>query len=207
MSPAAGISRYLRPPSWPRLPACTLGATDEAPRRSALDARADQAHQRTSETDLSEALAACGLHHHGGPLWGVAFVEIEANHYAPAPGGRPALIVPHFDGNVLMDLVACGLQTRTCRTREGICTALGLDHIERAKETGTAVRLFADPIDWVRNGRRGAVIVDWRAARFTLADVHGIACESTLLGARVEKALNQPAQFATIFVRESAHAA
>ena len=130
-----------------------------------------QAHQRARQADLSEALAACGLQHHGGPLWGVAFVEIDANHYAPAPGGRPALIVPHFDGNALLDLVACGLQTRTCRTREGICTALGLDHIEHAKETGTAVRLFADPIDWLRNGRRGAVIVDWRAARFMLADV------------------------------------
>ena len=134
-----------------------------------------RAHQRACENVLSEALAAYGLHHHGGPLSGVAFVEIDENHYAPDPGGRPALIVPHFDGNVLLDLVACGLQTRTCRTREGICTALGLDHIERAKEAGTAVRLFANPIDWMRNGRRGAVIVDWRAARFTLADVHGIA--------------------------------
>ena len=166
-----------------------------------------EAHQRGRQPDLSEALAACGLHHHGGPLWGVAFVEIDANHYGPASGGRPALIVPDFAGNVLQDLVACSLQTRTCRTREGICTALGLDHIEHAKETETAVRLFSDPIDWLRNGRRGAVIVDWRAARFTLADVPSIACESTLLGARVEKALKQPAQIPTIFVRETAHAA
>ena len=155
-----------------------------------------RAHQRACENDLSEALAAYGLHHHGGPLWGVAFVEIDENHYAPDPGGRPALIVPHFDGNVLLDLVACGLQTRTCRTREGICTALGLDHIERAKEAGTAVRLFADPIDWLRNGRRGAVIVDWRAARFTLADLPGIACEGNC-SRPPREALKQPAQIPT----------
>jgi hypothetical protein len=155
--------------------------------------------------DLAAALQACSLPAEG---LGVSFVEIDAQHFAPATGGKPAIIVPLFEDGTLLDLVATGLQTRTTRTRAGIATVLGQEWIDRAKDTGMALRLFGDPIEWHRNGRRGAVVVDWRAARYVLADVPDIACETELLAKQVERAMRQPASTPRLFVKEEAtHAA
>ena len=151
--------------------------------------------------DLAAALQGCGLPSEG---LGVSFVEIDSHHYAPTAGGKPAIITPLFEDGVLLDLVATGLQTRTTRTRAGIATVLGQEWIDRAKDTGTAVRLFGDPIKWLRNGRRGAVVVDWRTARYVLAGVPDIACETELLAKQVERAMRQPASTPRLFVREEA---
>jgi hypothetical protein len=155
--------------------------------------------------DLSTALQAWGL-----PIttvWGLSFVEIDAHHYAPVAGGKAAIITPLFHDGELLDLVATGLQTRATRTREGVATVLGQEWIDHAKETETTVRLFGDPIEWLRNNRRGAVVVDWRSARHVLADVPGIACETEFLAAQVERAMHQPVSLPKLFVREANRAA
>jgi hypothetical protein len=154
---------------------------------------------------LAAALQDCGLPAEG---FGVSFVEIDAHHYAPVAGGKPAIITPLFHDGELLDLVATGLQTRATRTREGVATVLGQEWIDHAKETETTVRLFGDPIEWLRNNRRGAVVVDWRAARHALADVPGIACETEFLVAQVERTMRQPVSLPRFFVREGkTHAA
>jgi hypothetical protein len=165
------------------------------------------AHRAARLPELAAALQGCGMSIDTGPTWGVSFVEIDAHHYAPAAGGKPAIIVPLFEGGALLDLIATGLETRTTRTRAGIATVLGQEWIDHAKETETTVRLFADPIEWLRNGRRGAVVVDWRAARYALADVPGIACESEFLAKQVDRAMRQPARVPQLFVREAGRAA
>jgi hypothetical protein len=157
-----------------------------------------------SRADLGKALEACGFPSDG---FGIEFVEIDAHHYAPIEGGRPSIIVPCFQNGELQDLIATGLQTRATRTRTGVATVLGQDWIDHAKDTETTVRLFGDPIEWLRNGRRGAVVVDWRAARYELADLPGIACEGELLAKRVDRALRQPARLPKLFVREAHRAA
>jgi hypothetical protein len=103
--------------------------------------------------------------------------------------------------------VATGLGTRSTRTRRGVATVLGREWLDHAKETETAGRLFGDPIEWLRNGCRGAVVVDWRVARYELGDLPGIACEGELLAKRVEKALKQPVHVPQLFVREARRAA
>jgi hypothetical protein len=165
------------------------------------------AHRGARREDLAQALDACGLRQTGGPIFGVEFVTIDANNYAPEPNGKPAVIVPYFVGGELVDLVATGLATRTCRTREGLCVALGMDAIEQARWNEGQLRLYSDPLEWLQRGRQGACVVDWRAARHVLADVPGIACSSDALAARVEKALRQPVQLPSLYVREVAHAA
>jgi hypothetical protein len=157
--------------------------------------------------ELADALQACGLPVDGASTWGVGFVDIDPHHYAPTDGGKPAIIIPLFDDGVLLDLVATGLETRSTRTRAGIATMLGRQWIDHAKDTETAVRLFGDPIEWLRNGCRGAVVIDWRAARYELGDVPGIACEGELLAKRVENALRQPVRIPQLFVREARRAA
>jgi hypothetical protein len=158
--------------------------------------------------ELADALQACGLPIDGAATWGVGFVEmIGAHNYAPAAGGKPAVICPLFQDGALLDLVAIGLATRATRTRRGIATVLGREWIDHAKETETTVRLFGDPIEWLRNGCRGAAVVDWRAARYELGDLPGIACEGELLAKRLERALKEPAHIPTLFVREAHRAA
>jgi hypothetical protein len=163
------------------------------------------AHSAARSPDLAAALKACGL-----PIttvWGVSFVEIDAHHYAPVAGGKAAIITPLFRDGALLDLIATGMQTRMTRTRVGIATVLGQEWIDHAKETETTVRLFGDPIEWLRNGCRGAVVVDWRAARYALADVPGIACETEFLAKQIERAMRQPADLPQLFVREASRAA
>ena len=166
------------------------------------------AHRTARREDLTRALDACGLRQQGGPIFGVELVAIDGHNYAPEPGGQPALILPYFEDGRLLDLVACRFTTRTCSTRDGICTALGAEHIERARDAGTALSLFADPVEWLLADRQGACVVDWRSAHFTLADLDaGIACSSNLLAARVQRAMQRPATVPPLFVREAAHAA
>jgi hypothetical protein len=163
------------------------------------------ANKVAKSPDLATALQGCGL-----PIttvWGVSFVEIDAHHYAPVAGGKPAIITPLFVDGELHDLIATGLQTRSTRTRRGIATVLGQQWIDHAKETETALRLFADPIEWLRNGRRGAVMVDWRSARSALADVPGLACQNELLAKQAERALHQPVPLPKLYVREAHRAA
>jgi hypothetical protein len=166
-----------------------------------------QAHRLICRADYAEDFRCCGIDIDGSLILGLADVDIDDHYYAPAPGGKCALIVPFFEGNVLLDLVAVGLETFACRTRTGICTVLGSEHIERARERETAVHLFKDPIAWLRNGRRGACIVDWRAARYILADVPSVACNDELTAAKIDR-LRQPAAVVPRnFVREAANAA
>jgi hypothetical protein len=165
------------------------------------------AHRTARLPELADALQACGLPIDTGSTWGVAFVDIDANHYAPADGGKPAIILPLFADGELLDLIATGIATRSTRTRCGVATTLGREWLDHARDTETAARLFGDPIEWLRNGCRGAVVVDWRAARHELADLPGIACEGELLAKRVERALKQPAHLPQLFVREARHAA
>jgi hypothetical protein len=165
------------------------------------------AHRTARSPELAAALQACSLPISTGPVWGMSFVETDAHHYAPAAGGKPAIIVPLFEGSVLIDLIATGLETRSTRTRAGVATVLGQEWIDRAKDTETTVRLFADPIEWLRNDRRGAVVVDWRSARYALGDVPGIACQSELLAKQVERAMRQPVRLPQLFVPEANRAA
>jgi hypothetical protein len=175
--------------------------------KSALFRELLAAHKVARSPELAAALRACGLPIDGASTWGVAFVEIDEHNYAPAAGGKPAIIVPLFEDGALLDLVATGLETRSTRTRAGIATVLGREWLDRAKDTETTVRLFADPIEWLRNSCRGAVIVDWRSARFALSDVPGIACENELLAERVKRAMQQPVHLPKLFVREPHRAA
>ncbi len=165
------------------------------------------AHALARRPDLQAALAACGLTP-AGPVWGVDFVTVDSHHYAPSPGGKPAIIVPAFAGGELIDLVATGLETRATRTRHGLATVLGEEWLDHARETGATPRIFPDPVEWIRNGRRGAVLIDQSAARFALADVLAVNwCGSEIHALQLDQAMRRPLQVPQIFVRQdSTHA-
>jgi hypothetical protein len=161
------------------------------------------AHRNARREDLAGALDACGLHQHGGLIIGVEFIACDTHNYEPEPGGKPAIIVPHFDDGRLLDLVAVAPRSRACRTREGVCTILGAEWLDHARDQETSVRIYADPLAWLFGGRRGAAIVDWRAARFDLADVPALICADKALAERVDKAMRQPARMPRLVVPEA----
>lgn len=150
-----------------------------------------QAYRTARTPDLFRALSACGLRMSRGIVWGVDFVAIDRHHYAPEPGGKPALIIPHFVNGRLIDLVAVGLRERSARTRLGICVALGEEALDNARDWKATVRLHRDPIEWLRNDRVGAAMVDWRAARHALLDIPSIACDAST-SMRIERVMRVP---------------
>lgn len=162
-----------------------------------------QAREPTARQTLVDA----GIPLDCGSAWGFDHVEIDVHHYYSAPSGLPAVIVPHFESGELVDLVAVGPRSRSCRTLLGVCTVLGSDSIERAKTHDEYLRLYADPIEWYAAGRVGAVIVDWRIAKYELRGLPGIACDDALTARRIERALRDPVDVPPIYVREACHAA
>jgi hypothetical protein len=38
--------------------------------------------------------------------------------------------------------------------------------------------LYSDPLRWLMNGRRGAVVLDWSQAGFLFDGLEGITCDS-----------------------------
>jgi hypothetical protein len=149
------------------------------------------ASRNARRPDVRPTLVACGLEL-CGPICGVDFVEADASHYAPAPGGKAAIIVPHFEGGRLLDLVACSLDSRAMRSRTGICTVLGEDRIDAARWEGSSVRLFRDALEWLCAGRDGAVLVDMRAARHVLADLPAVIANDALHAKAIERAMRHP---------------
>jgi len=158
------------------------------------------------EPAAREALAEAGVPLDCGSAWGFDYVEIDAYHYQPVPTGAPAVIVPHFEGGRLLDLVAVGLRSRSSRTLLGVCQVLGSDYLDHAREHHEPARFYSDPIDWYANGRAGAVIIDWRAMRHELRDLPGIASDDYATARWIDHALREPVSMPPIFVREACHA-
>jgi hypothetical protein len=118
--------------------------------------------------------------------FGIEWVEFHGVTYSPVQdGGDACLIVPVFDGDDIVDLAACSFRGRRVATRREVGMALGRRFIARAAEQQCLLTLHADPLDWVRAGRRGAVVLDWSAVGFLLDGVHEIVCRSPSLARRV----------------------
>lgn len=165
------------------------------------------AHRIARDPEMAAALQPLRIPDAGLPVWGLQSVTVESDHYAPDPAGRPAIIVPVAEDGRIFDLAATGLASRRTATRTGLGSILGRDALERALFRQATLHLFQDPIEWLQHRCAGAVVIDWRAAAFTLADLPAIACTTELLAARVDKALRQPLRVPPLFVREDRHAA
>ena len=94
-------------------------------------------------------------------------------------------------------LIATGLETRSTRTRRAWPRYWGKSGSTTPRTPKPPLRLFGDPIEWLRNGCRGAVVVDWRAVRYVLADRPGHRLRGRIAGEasreRAEAAGSYPA--------------
>ena len=141
----------------------------------------------------------------GPAAWGIGAIEpTRKRTFQFNPDGKPACIIPvcrdySFDcfENTHTDLIAFDTSqpsrwlslydTEPILNPEAVeraITCLGTDEVLRVHET---------PLDWLRAGRVGIVILDWSAnLQVRLGGVRRIYTTSPMLAMRLEKALTLP---------------
>ena len=105
--------------------------------------------------------------------WGVrvARVVFDGARYAPAPRvGSFAFIFAIIDGDII-DAAAWEPKTGKIASRFGIGALLGEGQIGRDQlgTMGRALPVWRSPLEWLRDGRKGVVIVDAQRAAHVLA--------------------------------------
>ena len=111
-----------------------------------------------------------------------------AGLYEPDTDGFEAVILPVFEGDETIDLLAFRPgQPRTWWLRRGIAEFLGWNNfVERFVSDCVTVR--ATPMSWLEAGEDGTVILSWEAARRELLHVD-LHAESKALGAELDRRL------------------
>jgi hypothetical protein len=163
-------------------------------------------------------LFALGIH---GPTItsGDLFVALHCDSVCFLPGGRfefardmrdpsghvLAVIIPALDEwGQTIDLVAWRLDSGAVATWRGEAVMLGEEQINATRLEVDGLRAFPSPLEWLRAGRRGVVILDRERARWRLSDERLIVTDATF-GRRLREALRLPEP--RVFVEEKRRAA
>jgi hypothetical protein len=93
--------------------------------------------------------------------------------YRPNICGEFAYIFGCIDGDGLADLVAWSPRVGGIASRLGVAAVLGQRQAEEARDDVTArpLRIWRNPLGWLKAGRNGVVIVDHLGAAHLLADL------------------------------------
>lgn len=147
---------------------------------------------------LNPGLLAVNERHH--PFGTARITDCGSGLYEPDPDGKRALIVPVYENDDLVDLVAFHMTTpEQWLSRLGIGWALGLeDGLERYR-WGDALPMHKTPLDWLRAGCDGLCVIDWDAPEvLTLADFPTLLIGDDALERRTIAALTRPSRLPRI---------
>ena len=171
---------------------------DLAAELEAAAGRVTQAHlDRLAALGIAPATIA-GLGRHAISFGVAHIVGIEPGLYAPGDGA-PHIVQPVFENWALVDLVAWQTTApdRWLR-RTGAGWALNADNADFIDRFGgPPVLLHATPLDWLRAGATGTVILDWSSPRIERLRWHEEVCCATAalaetLRCRLTEALRLP---------------
>jgi hypothetical protein len=146
---------------------------------------------------------------------GIETITVTGNLYAPDDTGELALILPvieyihepHLDADgyllrtpvpepelVLVDLVACALSTpsRCWRRRGEPAVLLGGQHLEEAAREGAPLHVFRKPLDWLRSGCQGVVLINRTGLRSAFLGINRLEAEDLEHGKALHAWLHQP---------------
>lgn len=145
---------------------------------------------------------------HRGPFRiGIARVHGAAGRWAPDAQGHRAYVLPanEIDG-LVDDLVAFRPGTPgVFWRRRGTASIMGRAAIFRAIETGDPLHLCANPLEWLRGGRNGFVILDWDALLpIMFDDVSEFHVDDMAQMRRLQKNLERPRAIPPIRVLRTA---
>lgn len=104
--------------------------------------------------------------------------RLKAGNFEPNPEGRKWLVFEQEH-----DLIFWQPATGEIASETGRAFALGEENLQNPWATALDryLNVFADPIEWLRDGRRGIVIIKWKDAFDYLRDCAAIAVPEILL--------------------------
>ena len=151
------------------------------------------------------AIAHVNLAH---PAFGVLTGVVEAGLFRPGDG-LTHIVQPVIEGGGLVDLVAW---RSAAPTRWALATGLGsllnADMAFASRWDGDRLSLLSTPLEWLRHGGDGAVVLDWDAPDLDWLRLFStIDCASDILAATLRRALSKPKRLPTIRTMEARHAA
>ncbi len=124
-------------------------------------------------------------------MCGLAKIRPDGQNYVPDDDGLEAVIVPVFDGGVVVDLVAFQpAQPELWWVRRGETPFLGSDALERLW-LNEPLRLHRDPLGWLRGGAQpnAAVVLSWKAAATQIFAVPSIVADDYEYALEIEQHL------------------
>ena len=121
-------------------------------------------------------------------------IDIDDGLYAPSSEGTPHLILPVFEDDDLVGLVAfTSDEPLAWLLRLGTGWSLGLIDGFECHSWEQEVRLWASPLDWLRADCDGLCILDWSAPEvLELSRLPNIRCQNKRLADRLREALSRP---------------
>lgn len=137
---------------------------------------------------------------------GAADIVVKDRRWARLFRGQRAIIVPaHNPFGEIIDLIAFRMDTpRSFWPLTGMAMALGEDQIDRAAALGEPLIVHECPLEWLRAGRRGCVVVDWAHYwPFYLGAVPALQFEDREFAARAVDLMQRPVPIPPVFVRPS----
>jgi hypothetical protein len=135
---------------------------------------------------------------------GAAEITVKDGRWTRMFRGARAVIVPaSVAGGNIIDLVAFRMDTpRSFWPLTGSAAVLGDDEIDRASAMGEPLQVHESPLDWLRAGRRGCVILDWvHCWPFYLGRVPALQFENREFAGRAAALMQRPLPVPSIFVR------
>lgn len=147
---------------------------------------------------FNPGIAAMGSRHH---QFGVARVgRCGDGLFQLDEGGNRALVVPVYEGDELVDLVAFFTSTpEQWSLRLGVGWALGLEESLERYRWGDPLPIHKTPLEWLRAGGDGLCVVDWSSPEVkTLADFASLIVGDEALERRIIAALSTPVRLPQI---------
>lgn len=126
---------------------------------------------------------------------GALDIGIQNGRWAERFRGDRAMIVPVCDdAGDLLDLIAFRLETpRSFWTYDGAAAMLGQWNLEHAQYYEEPLLIHECPLDWLRAGCSGVVILEWKDFwPFTLAGIPALRCSSDDFGRRIKARMERP---------------
>jgi len=146
-------------------------------------------------------------------LVGIGYVEtVGQKLYRPSEQGYARYICPIGEGgpvgrwHSIYDLVAFSVDRPddAYQTRFGEARILGPDWPDWCDLHEEPLRLFSNPLAWLRGGGRGSCILDWSInVPLALGNELTIDCDTPALASRIDRAYRSPSPLPTIRVISS----
>jgi hypothetical protein len=123
-------------------------------------------------------------------LIGLGRISADEAYFWPDIEGREAFILPVQEKGATVDLIAWSPKRPTdWRWRLGSATILNLDAVMVTSWDMPPVKVHATPLDWLRAGRDGCVILDWSSPDIGwLTSLPAIEAEP-MINAKIKRAI------------------